>query len=373
MVKNAFALYNKVMKKKRVVVGMSGGVDSSVTAMLLQQRGYEVIGVTFQLLSKEETIKSACCNVSSFNDAKRVADSLDIPHYVINYRDTFEKYVLNPFVDEYINGNTPNPCVECNRFIKFSILEQKAKELNADYYATGHYCDKSYSWQNDCYYLRKAKDIWKDQTYFLYMLPQTQLKKVLFPLGKFTKSEVRDLADKFGLLTAKKKESQDICFVAKNGYSNFVSKKISQNQDLSGNIVDMRGNVLGKHKGVYNYTIGQRRGLNISHTHPLFVTRINAEKKEVVVSTQDEFSSFYVKVKDFNIVNKDYQIGRLFDIKLRYRMTSSRGRLVSIDSDNVALLKFNEPQEFVTPGQSAVLYDKDRVIGGGIIFRQEFE
>lgn len=354
-------------KKKRVLLGMSGGIDSSVTAALLKKRGYDVIGITMQLVPKETEKQSACCNLSSINDAKRVANQLNIPHYTINIRDEFKHHVIDYFVNEYMVGKTPNPCVECNRYIKFDALLEKAKELNADYVATGHYCKITYSNKYKRYYLNKAKDNHKDQSYFLYMLSQEQLSRTLFPLGNYLKSEIREMARKFNLITANKQESQDICFVTKNSYKEFIEKQVEKESLKPGNIVDIDGNILGQHHGLYKYTIGQRKGLNISANKPLYVIKINSKNNEVVVGDKDFLSSHNFKIDNLQLVNPSLtQEKKSYSIKVRYQMIPFKGHLSNLNA-TTAILNSATPIQFITPGQSCVIYDNEKVIGGGII------
>lgn len=354
-------------KNKRVLLGMSGGIDSSVTAALLKKRGYDVIGITMQLVPKETEKQSACCNLSSINDAKRVANQLNIPHYTINIRDDFKHHVIDYFVNEYMIGRTPNPCVECNRHIKFDALLEKAKDLDAAYVATGHYCKITYSSKYKRYFLNKAKDLHKDQSYFLYMLTQDQLSRTLFPLGNYLKSEIRQMARDFNLITAEKQESQDICFVTKNSYKEFIEKQIEKESIKPGNIVDINGTVLGTHNGLYKYTIGQRKGLNISSNYPLYVVEINKEKNQIIVGNKDILASNEFKLEHLHIINPSLASNKKkYSIKVRYQMIPFKGYIHNFSS-NQATLKSITPIKFITPGQSCVIYDDQKVIGGGII------
>lgn len=355
-------------RKKRVIVGMSGGVDSSVTALLLKKRGYDVIGITMQLLPKEEEKQSACCNLNAVNDAKRVAGAFKIPHYTINLRDTFQKNVMDHFVSQYANGMTPNPCVECNRHIKFTELHHKAMELGADYIATGHYCQKTYSPGNRTFYLKKGKDPFKDQSYFLYMLNSDILKQTLFPLGPYLKSEIRKIAEENNLVNAKKADSQEICFVTKDTYKDFIRARLEDPTKLAGNIIDIAGNILGRHNGIFNYTIGQRKGLGISSAEPLYVIKIRSSDNTVIVGGKGELKTKQVALKGFSLVNPAETIlNRSFDLKMRYQMTPVTASVASFEDDHSVTLAMTVPQDFVAPGQSGVLYDGDRVVGGGTI------
>lgn len=354
--------------KKRVLLGMSGGIDSSVSAALLQKRGYEVIGITMQLVPKETEKQSACCNLDSINDAKRVASHFNIPHYTLNIRDDFKHHVIDYFVNEYLIGNTPNPCVECNRYIKFSALEQKAKELNADFVATGHYCKITQHTHSKRYFLAKAKDPLKDQSYFLYMLSQEQLKRTLFPLGNYLKSEIRDIATELKLINANKSESQDICFVTKGSYKTFIETYLNNNQQpTSGNIITSDGKILGSHNGIHNYTIGQRKGLHISHHSPLYVIKLNAAKNEVIVGTKDELATNTFTIENVSIVNPDtFSETHPYQIKVRYQMAPFAATCKRLSQNKMSITAAS-PLKFISPGQSCVIYNNHHVIGGGII------
>ena len=342
---------------KKVLLGMSGGVDSSVSAILLQKEGYEVIGITMAL-SKE----------TDDTDAKAVCKELGIEHHFVDLKSEFKKYVIDNFIKCYANAKTPNPCIECNRKLKFGAMFDKAKELGCDYLATGHYANIEYSNKYKQYVLKKGDAIGKDQSYVLYTLPGDMLKHIIFPLGKFkTKDEIRKIAsdNNFNLL-ANKPDSEDICFIPDGNYKRFLEN----NSDLKpkiGNIVLQDGTVLGKHSGLYNYTIGQRKGLGISYKEPLFVIGFNIRNNEVIVGTKEEAYKDCAIIDNVNILIKDIDIENLHvKVKTRYSTKESEAILQELDK-NMIKINFIEPEKALTPGQSAVFYIDDIVIGGGII------
>ncbi len=346
---------------------MSGGVDSSVSAALLKRRGYDVIGVTMQLLPKEQEKQSACCNLDAVCDAQRVAAKLKIPHYVINIRDTFKEKVIDYFVDQYVNGMTPNPCVECNRHIKFDALQSVANEMGADMVATGHYVRRTFNPHTRQFTLRKAKDPGKDQSYFLYMMSSAQLAKTVFPLGDFFKSEIREMASNLGLINANKPDSQEICFVTKGTYKQFVEAQLGKHPIQGGDIVGLDGAVLATHTGIHNFTIGQRKGIGIAAPEPLYVIRINPFTRQVTVGPKGVLRSETVALHTVSLVNpSELIVNRSLSMKMRYQMAPFGVTVTHVDGDQ-AQVQLAVPQEFTSPGQSAVLYDGDRVVGGGII------
>ena len=338
---------------KKVVVAMSGGVDSSLTAALLQNQGYEVIGVTMRL--KDENFE--------IEDAAEVADKLGIEFHVVDFREDFKKNVISYFVAEYLNGKTPNPCVRCNKKIKFGKLFEFAENLNADYLATGHYARIIFD--DGRYKLKKAVDVKKDQSYVLYNLTAEKLSKILFPLGEFTKTETRELAEKLNLPVAHKKDSQEICFVPNDDYKNFLQNFVPNSKAFQvGKIIDTSGKILGNHNGFANYTIGQRKGLGISSENPLYVVKIDAENKKIVVGKNDETFSKNLLAKNIHwIYEPDFT--KIFDAKIRYGLKIAKCKI--FDEKNSLRVEFLENQRAITPGQSIVFYDGDELIGGGII------
>jgi tRNA-specific 2-thiouridylase len=352
-------------ERKKVVVAMSGGVDSSVTAALLKDRGYEVVGLTMQLWEEKGDAGSRqCCSQEHVLDAGRVANRLGIDFHVVDFRKEFRKLIVDEFADEYYSGRTPNPCVRCNQKVKFGILLEKARALGADYLATGHYARIERDASGD-FMLLKGKDAGKDQSYFLFTLTPEQMSGVLFPLGNLDKQEVRRLASHYGLPVAGKSESQDICFVPDNDYAGFLETERGK-ADLSGNIVDSNGKVLGRHGGFYRYTVGQRKGLGIAWPHPLYVLGIDAGRREVIVGHRDELYSDGLVASGVNwtIPAPAEQIDAV--CKIRYRHNPVECKVYTLP-DNRVEVRFKAREKSVTPGQAVVFYDGDRVLGGGWI------
>lgn len=349
-----------------MVVGMSGGVDSSVCAAILKNRGFEVIGITMQLLPFEEQKQSACCNLGAVSDARRVCQTLGIRHYVVNAREAFKQHVIDPFISTYKHGQTPNPCVECNRFIKFDELIRHANALNAHYIATGHYCKITKSRDGQIHYLHAANDEGKDQSYFLYMLNQPTLQRLLFPLGRYTKDAIREKATKLGLKNAHRPDSQEICFVSQSSYRQFVASRLSKTDVRPGDICHIDGTILGRHSGIHNYTIGQRKGLNISYQTPLYVLKIDSASNAVIVGDRSSFIQHHIRLHTFSTVTNATIRNTTVDIKLRYLMTPIKARIIQTNGDR-AELTLASGQPFITPGQSCVLYKGNRILGGGII------
>ena len=356
------------MEKKKVVIGMSGGVDSSVAAYLLKEAGYEVIGVTMQIWQEEEQYdeeNGGCCGLTAVEDARRVANDLDIPYYVMNFRKEFQKHVIDYFVDDYLNGRTPNPCIACNRYVKWEALLNRGKELGADYIATGHYAQIE-QLPNGRYAIKHSATKAKDQTYALYNLTQEQLKNTLMPVGAYTKDEIRDMAKNINLQIAEKADSQDICFVPDGDYASFIKKET--NKDIpEGNFVSLDGKVLGKHKGIIHYTVGQRKGLGLSLGKPAFVLEIRPETNEVVVGSNEDSMTYEVRANKLNFMSVADIEGEVRAFaKIRYNHKGAWCTVKRVGEDEI-LCVFDELQRAVTPGQALVLYDGDYVMGGGTI------
>jgi len=359
--------------KKRVVAAMSGGVDSSVAAALLKEQGYEVIGLTMCFSAaggpafggnpfELETRKPSCCGLEGIEDARRVAQKLGIRHYVMNLDKDFSREVIQDFLREYQAGRTPNPCVRCNQFIKFGILLKKALNLGAQFLATGHYARIANTPQG--YLLKKAKDLKKDQSYFLYRLDQRQLKHIIFPLGNFTKSQVRNKAGDLGLNVAGKPDSQEICFLPDGEYGNLIKARDSGSVK-PGYLVDKDGNILGAHQGIPFYTIGQRQGLGLAKGYPLYVTQINAKNNRIIVGVRQDACKREFLVKEAHFLSKPFKKNIEIKVRIRYNHKESAA-LVSRVKGKLKV-SFRKPQFAITPGQSAVFYDRDTVLGGGII------
>lgn len=354
----------------KALIAMSGGVDSSVAAALMIQRGYECIGVTMKLYDNEDIqidSEKSCCSLDDIEDARAVARRLNMPYYVFNFKEDFKCKVMDKFVDCYMNGITPNPCIDCNRHLKFEQLYERAKELGCDMIVTGHYARVEKDDDTGRYYLRKAVDAGKDQSYVLYSLTQEQLSHTCFPLGEFTKEEVRRMAEEMDFINARKHDSQDICFIPDGNYKRFL-EEYSGKVCPPGEFVDVQGNVLGTHTGICNYTIGQRKGLGISAKAPLFVKEINPETNQVVLSDNESLFTTTLYAKDFNWMSKaPIEAGETLSVegKVRYRHQASPA-ICSVE-ENLVKVEFEAPQRAITKGQAVVLYDGDKVVGGGTI------
>ncbi len=353
---------------KKVLLGMSGGVDSSVAAALLIDMGYDVTGVTFKLWHPMDDIfdrEDSCCSIDDVNDAKDIADILGIPHYTFNFKDVFKKNVVDYFVEEYKNGKTPNPCIVCNKSIKFDHFYNKAMSMGFNYISTGHYAKIIH--KDGQMFLAKAEYDKKDQSYFLYNIPKSHLEKTLFPLGKYTKPQVRELAEKYNLGNiSSKKDSQEICFIDKNGYNTFLEGYTFECSP-KGNFIDISGNILGKHKGFWNYTIGQRKGLGITFNKPMFVSKLDPITKEITLCDEIHLFSNQCNISDTNwLVDKSTLFNISLNIKIRNQAKFASGKIYFMDN-NITSIEFDKPQRAITKGQSAVIYINDIVAGGGII------
>jgi tRNA-uridine 2-sulfurtransferase len=357
----------------RVLVAMSGGVDSSVAAAILHEQGYEVIGVAMRLAPEPPAgltrRRGTCCSHDDLEDARRVAERLDFPFYVIDLRADFASRVIGNFVSEYLAARTPNPCVMCNREIKFDRLWERARALESDYVATGHYARIALG-PDGSYRLLRARDSSKDQSYFLFMLGQEQLARTLFPLGDLTKSEVRRYARRLGLRNADKPESQEICFVPGGDYADFVERHADRANIRPGNIIDTIGNTLGEHSGVHRFTVGQRRGLGVATGEPLYVRAIEHDSGNVLVARRSEISSSGLIAERVSLVNPATANEREVraEAKIRYRHAGLAATLEFVSSDR-AEVRFDFPGPAVTPGQACVFYRGDEVLGGGFIER----
>lgn len=341
---------------KKVMVALSGGVDSAVTAALLLEQGYEVIGVHMRLLSGVE-------HESSDEDARQVANELGIEFHSLDCRDEFNRVIVQNFCDEYLNGRTPNPCILCNRHMKFGYLLQVADELGADFLATGHYARIDYS--GDVPVLRRGHDLKKDQSYFLFTLTAEQLKRVMFPLEDTTKEQVKEIAQRLNLSARHNAESQDVCFIPDNDYVNFLRKQ-ALTLPQGGNIIHVNGKVLGRHSGTYRYTIGQRKGLGIGWSEPLYVVSIDVTKNQVVVGEKQFLKTTELVVNDVVWSQLPVESKLRVDCRIRYRHNEALATVYTDDQNTVRVV-FDQPQIGVTPGQSAVFYQEDAVIGGGWI------
>jgi len=350
---------------KKVLVAMSGGVDSSVAAFLLKKKGFEIVGVTMCLGVKAVLKKSLCCGDKALEDAKTVCYKLKVPHYVLDFSRELEDKVIKNFIKEYLKGRTPNPCVNCNKLMKFGFLLKKALSLGFDYVATGHYA-KIDNFKGE-YFLKRPKDKIKDQTYFLSQIERKCLKHILFPLSGLTKKEVRKIAKDAKLPVFNKPQSYDICFIPSGNRGKFIKERIKDVK--TGPIIDLKGNILGRHKGIIYYTVGQRQGLGISHKRPLYVVSIDAKENKIVVGEKDSLLSRGLEAGNLNMLVKEIPDKFYAQIRYLHKEAESKGSF----KDNNFKIVFSEPQEAVTPGQSVVLYKDDTVLGGGVIERPIYE
>ena len=356
-------------KPSRIVVAMSGGVDSSVTAGWLKEQGHEVIGISLQLHDMAEKIDNefgTCCSLSDIMDARRVAEKLEIPFYVNNMEEEFREAVVDDFIQEYLNGRTPNPCIRCNEKVKFRQLMDWALDLGADYLATGHYATVQTDPGNQRVELFKGGDPEKDQSYFLFAMKQQDLARTLFPIGNFEKKVVRELANKYGLLVANKPDSQEICFVQAKSYKDFIEEEVPKALLKPGNIVDPSGNILGQHTGLHQFTIGQRKGLGVFGKEPLFVLALRGKTNEVVVGPEQNLFRKSALVNNISWINEPLHEQKHLAAKIRYRAKESPVRVTPLP-DGKLDVQFEIPQRAITPGQAMVFYEGNRVLGGGWI------
>ena len=357
------------MSKGKVIVAMSGGVDSSVAALLLHRQGYDVVGVTMRLWGLERddvpAANKRCCSVEDVDDARRVCHAIGVPHYFVNFEKEFQSHVIDYFVQEYDRGRTPHPCLACNDKIKFDFLLRRAMFLDADFIATGHYGRVSRD-ADGRYELLKGMDAGKDQSYVLFTLGQSELSRLLLPVGEYPKEEIRKMAAESGLLVANKPDSQEICFIPNNNYREFVAERV---KPRPGNLINLDGEVLGTHPGIQFFTIGQRRGLGLNGNaeRPLYVTRIDAESNEVVLGDSEDLLRTSLWASRVNYICGDPP-GDMTNVtaKIRYKAAEARASVIPLD-DDWAEIRFDEPQRAVTPGQAVVFYDEDRILGGGYI------
>lgn len=358
---------------KKALIAMSGGVDSSVAAFLMKEQGYDCIGATMKLYQNDDIVVSkdhACCSLDDVEDARMVANSMGMEHYVFNFSDRFKECVMDKFVHCYECGITPNPCIDCNRYLKFEYLYNRTKELGYENVVTGHYAQIAYNETTGRYELRKAVDPGKDQSYVLYSLTQDQLAHTIFPLGGMPKSETRAIAEEHGFINAKKHDSQDICFVPDGDYANFITEHSGKTYP-EGNFVDVDGNVLGRHKGIIKYTIGQRKGLGLSLKEPMYVMDVNVETNTVVLGRDKDLFSKRLVAEDVNLISVTEITEPLrVKAKVRYRHTEDWATVSALPNGKIEVI-FDEPQRAITRGQAVVLYDGDVVVGGGTICETE--
>lgn len=363
-----------------IAVAMSGGVDSSTVAAMLRADGYNVVGLTMQLWNQRrlagregmpESVQGRCCSLDDVYDARRVAEAIGIPYYVVNHEDRFERDVVRPFVAEYLSGRTPIPCSLCNNHLKFDQLLTVAQQIGADAVATGHYARVGFDDASARWLLKRPADHSKDQTYFLFGLTQEQLSRTLFPLGEMTKAEVRELARKYGLALADKPDSQEICFVPGGDYKKFLDAYLAERgesfPDTAGELVTTDGRPIGEHGGIHNFTVGQRKGLGVATGSPLYVLQIKGDTRQVVVGDQENLYSRTLLARRTNLISvDDLREPMCVTVKIRHRHEPAAATIEKTGTKEI-LVKFEEPQRAITPGQAAVFYDGDVVVGGGWI------
>jgi tRNA-specific 2-thiouridylase len=364
---------------KTIAVAMSGGVDSSTVAAMLRAEGHNVIGLTMQLWNQRrlaghagmpESVQGRCCSLDDVYDARRVAETIGIPYYVVNHEDRFEQDVVRPFVQEYLSGRTPIPCSLCNNHLKFDQLLTVAQQIGADAVATGHYARVEFDDERGRWLLKRPADRSKDQTYFLFGLTQEQLSRTLFPLGGMMKPEVRELARKHGLALAEKPDSQEICFVPGGDYKNFLDAYLAEQgkslPETAGELVTTDGRVIGEHSGIHNFTVGQRKGLGVATGSPLYVLQIRGDRRQVVVGDAENLYSRTLLARRANLISIDQLREPMrVSVKIRHRHEAAPAIIEEVGDD--IQVTFDEPQRAITPGQAAVFYDDDTVIGGGWI------
>lgn len=359
----------KFIMNKKAVIAMSGGVDSSVAAYLMKEKGYECVGITIKTFNEEgDGIKreNTCCSLDDVSDAKSVAYTLGIRHFLYNFTGQFEEHVMKRFVEAYENGCTPNPCIDCNRYIKFQELYERAKMMGYDTVVTGHYARVERDENTGRYLLKKGIDANKDQSYVLYSLTQEQLMHTQFPLGSIPKPRVRKIAEEQGLINAHKHDSQDICFVTSGSYTDFI-RQYTHKEYPEGDFVDLQGNILGRHKGIIHYTIGQRKGLGLSLARPMYVYGIDKKKNQVILSDEKELFSRELVANDLNLIAVEKIEGKMrVKAKVRYRHAEQPATVEQLDDKHIRVV-FDEPQRAITKGQAVVLYDGDVVVGGATI------
>ncbi|PYX27233.1 MAG: tRNA 2-thiouridine(34) synthase MnmA [Acidobacteria bacterium] len=368
------------MNTKAIAVAMSGGVDSSTVAAMLRAEGHNVIGLTMQLWNQRrlaghegmpESVKGRCCSLDDVYDARRVAEHIGIPYYVVNHEERFERDVVRPFVEEYLSGRTPIPCSLCNNHLKFDQLLIVAQQIGAEQVATGHYARVAYDEARRRWLLKRPADHSKDQTYFLFGLTQEQLSRTLFPLGDMTKPQVRELARKQGLALAEKPDSQEICFVPGGDYKRFIDAYLADRgeslPDTAGELVTTSGEVIGEHGGIHNFTVGQRKGLGVATGSPLYVIQISGADKQVIVGGDEHLYSRTLRARRLNLISVDgLREPMRVSVKIRHRHEPAPGMIEKVGEDEVTVT-FDQPQRAITPGQAAVFYDDDIVVGGAWI------
>jgi tRNA-uridine 2-sulfurtransferase len=367
-------------QNKTIAVAMSGGVDSSTVAAMLRAEGHNVVGLTMQLWNQRrlaghegmpESVQGRCCSLDDVYDARRVAETIGIPYYVVNHEERFERDVVRPFVEQYLSGRTPIPCSLCNNHLKFDQLLIVAQQIGADALATGHYALVEFNEQLGRWLLKRPADRSKDQTYFLFGLTQAQLSRTLFPLGGMMKPEVRELAQQHGLALAQKPDSQEICFVPGGDYKKFLDAYLAEQgealPDTAGELVTAGGEIVGEHSGIHNFTVGQRKGLGVATGSPLYVIQIKGDTRQVVVGNQEDLYSRTLRVHRTNLISiEDLREPMRVMVKIRHRHEGAAA-LIEKSGDDEILVSFDAPQRAVTPGQAAVFYDEDVVVGGGWI------